>query len=82
MSRLLKDLHCIHICRVSLEDSVGQEHQPVSDSQLQLLDEIFGIGRDTKWEARGANATVSARHSRIRIGKGWPAFTIRAMPEA
>ena len=43
LSCLRKDLHRVHIGRVALEDSVGQEDEPVSDFQLQLLDGIVVI---------------------------------------
>ena len=47
-----EDLQRVQIGSVALEDSVGQEYEPVAGLQLELLDVIFGIDRDPKREAR------------------------------
>jgi len=71
----------VHIGSVALEDSVGQEHEPVSGLQLQFLDPISASTAIPNGKP-GAKSTSSAWPSRIRIGKGWPAFTILAIPQA
>jgi hypothetical protein len=69
MSHLRKDIPRIHIGRVALEDSVGQEQQPVARLQLQLLNGILGVGCYAKREARGqTNGLGSALTEQDRHG--------------
>ena len=51
--RLREDLHRVHIGRVALQHSVGQEYDAVTGLQDQFLNGVSGIDRYTERQARG-----------------------------